>query len=478
MAIFHLSTKPLSRSSGRSAVAAAAYRSGTSLTDERQGLTHDYERRSGVEHSQVVTPEGAGEWSRQDLWNAAEAAEKRKDARTGREWEVALPDELNAEARQELAVGFAEALCERFGCAVDVAIHAPGKGGDQRNWHAHLLATTRQVTATGLGEKCSIELSDKKRLSQGLGPARTEVESMRQLWEKHVNQALERAGRPERVNCQSLEKQKQAAEKAGDRSKVIEFSRAPQTKLGWKAAAMERRGVKTYRGDHIRKVKAENQERKAALIEIDEARKAVHERREQLAGFYQQAEKELRDLWGVNRPSKAVVQNVVARWRRDAENAPNRTAVQLSWEKDPHREAPNEWRRLKRELPAFAARRDGAASAMEDLVKGIGSLRKKLIVTGVMKRPPKLDFYEKEFRDASAGYDLAAKRIEALEKIRDSEVEHSMKVLTENHQKARNYMDALEAFPVKYEALLDEFERAYLKDQARRRERDRGKELG
>ena len=104
MAIYHCSTKPLARSSGRSAVAAAAYRSGDRLVDARQGLEHDYTRRSGVVHSELVLPEGAGTWSRAELWNAAEQAEKRKDARTAREWEIALPSELSAEERAALGI--------------------------------------------------------------------------------------------------------------------------------------------------------------------------------------------------------------------------------------------------------------------------------------------------------------------------------------------------------------------------------------
>jgi ATP-dependent exoDNAse (exonuclease V) alpha subunit len=153
VAIYHCSTKPIARSSGRSAVAAAAYRSGDCLVDERQGLEHDYTRRSGVLHTELVLPEGAGEWSRAELWNAAEKTEKRKDARTAREWEVALPDELGEAERRELAVRFAGGLAKKYGCAVDVALHAPDREGDHRNWHAHLLATTRKVTAGALAEK-------------------------------------------------------------------------------------------------------------------------------------------------------------------------------------------------------------------------------------------------------------------------------------------------------------------------------------
>ena len=98
MAIYHLSMKPLTRASGRSAVAAAAYRAAERLENERDGLVHDYTKRSGVEHAEIVLPAGAeAEWARDRsaLWNAAEAAEKRKDARVAREIEVALPHELS-----------------------------------------------------------------------------------------------------------------------------------------------------------------------------------------------------------------------------------------------------------------------------------------------------------------------------------------------------------------------------------------------
>ncbi|KAA8419801.1 conjugal transfer protein TraA, partial [Acetobacter sp. DmW_125130] len=144
MAIYHLSVKSISRSAGRSVVAAAAYRAGQELTDERQGLTHDYTRKQGVEDAFIVAPDGA-DWAqdRNALWNAAEAAEKRKDAKTGREYELALPAELDADARKELARDFAAELVERYGVVADVAIHEPGRQGDNRNHHVHILTTTR-----------------------------------------------------------------------------------------------------------------------------------------------------------------------------------------------------------------------------------------------------------------------------------------------------------------------------------------------
>jgi ATP-dependent exoDNAse (exonuclease V) alpha subunit len=167
-----------------------------------------------------VLPEGAGEWSRAELWNAAEKIEKRKDARTAREWEVALPDELGAAERRELAVRFARGLAQKYGCAVDVALHEPDREGDQRNWHAHLLATTRKVTAGALSDKCEIELSDGKRLSLGLAPARIEVEAVRQMWAGEVNRQLTQAHRPERVDHRSLAMQRQEAIHKGEVEKA------------------------------------------------------------------------------------------------------------------------------------------------------------------------------------------------------------------------------------------------------------------
>src|SRR5690606_11515076 len=152
--------KPVSRASGRSAVASAAYRSGEKLTNERDGITHDFSRKQGVEHAEIVLPEGVNaDWARDRsaLWNAAEAAESRKDARVAREFEIALPHELSAEQRLELTREFAQDLADRYGAAVDFAIRQPHDASDIRNHHAHLLMTTRRVEAKGLGDKTYIE---------------------------------------------------------------------------------------------------------------------------------------------------------------------------------------------------------------------------------------------------------------------------------------------------------------------------------
>ena len=138
-----------------------AYRAGEKLTNERDGITHDYTAKQGVEHAEIVLPEGVNaDWARDrsDLWNAAEFAEKRKDARVAREFEIALPHELSAEQRLEAAREMAQELADRYGAAVDFVIHAPHEASDVRNHHAHLLMTTRQVTEGGLGDKTYLGL--------------------------------------------------------------------------------------------------------------------------------------------------------------------------------------------------------------------------------------------------------------------------------------------------------------------------------
>jgi ATP-dependent exoDNAse (exonuclease V) alpha subunit len=201
MAIYHLSVKPVSRSSGRSATALAAYRAAERIEDRRTGETHDYARKGGVESADIVLPDNAPTWAsdRAALWNAAELAEKRKDACVAREYEVALPSELPPEERRRLAVDFAKAMANREGCAVDVCIHAPGRGGDERNHHAHLLRTTRKVEADGLGAKLDTEKAGRNR--------KDDLESVRAKWAELVNERLRQHGVNERIDHRSLEAQ-------------------------------------------------------------------------------------------------------------------------------------------------------------------------------------------------------------------------------------------------------------------------------
>ncbi len=201
MAIYHLSVKAISRSAGRSATAAAAYRAGCEITDERTGQLHDYSRKRGVASADLVLPDCAPEWAtnRVALWNAAELAEKRKDACVAREFEVALPAELSAVERRRLAVDFARDMANREGCAVDVAIHAPGREGDNRNHHAHILRTTRKVEIGGLGAKLDTEKAGRKRAD--------DLEAVRARWAELTNERLREAGLEIHIDHRSLQTQ-------------------------------------------------------------------------------------------------------------------------------------------------------------------------------------------------------------------------------------------------------------------------------
>jgi Ti-type conjugative transfer relaxase TraA len=208
VAIYHLSMKPICRTQGRSAVAAAAYRAGEHLTNDRDGVAHNYTGRRGIDHTEIVLPQGvaaAAAWAddRSGLWNAAEAAEKRSDARTAREFILALPHELDDAQRLELTRGFASHLADRYGAAVDVAIHQPHEGKDLRNRHAHLLMTTRQVLPHGFGEKTQLEWDNKRLLSQDLPTSHLQLHTIRQEWEEQTNRALGRAGHDIRVDHRS-----------------------------------------------------------------------------------------------------------------------------------------------------------------------------------------------------------------------------------------------------------------------------------
>jgi hypothetical protein len=226
---YHCSVKPVSRSAGRSVVAAAAYRLGECLHDEHYATTHDYTRRRGVEATFTVAPVDAPEWAHnpESLWNAAERAETRKNSTLAREVELALPSLLSPEERQRITEQFAAALVERYHVAVSVAIHAPGGKGDDRNYHAHILFTTREMNPDGLGKKTRV-LDDRKT-----GPQ--EVTKLRELAADIINKSLAAVNADIRVDHRSF--------------KERGIDREPTTHLGPAASEMERRGRPTERGD-------------------------------------------------------------------------------------------------------------------------------------------------------------------------------------------------------------------------------------
>lgn len=236
MAIYHCSAKPVSRSGGRSAVAAIAYRTASLLTNESDGLTHDFTAKKGVVHSEVVLPDDVdADWAldRSALWNAAERAERRRDSRVAREFEIALPHELSADARLSLARAFAQDLADRYGAAVDFAIHVPQGKSDIRNVHAHVMMTTREVTPDGLGEKTMIERENRWLLANGLPTSHMQMRDIRKAFADHANRHLLEAGLDIRVDHRS------------HLDRGLELS--PTEHMGVYASQMERRGLDVSR---------------------------------------------------------------------------------------------------------------------------------------------------------------------------------------------------------------------------------------
>lgn len=224
---YHLSMKSISRKSGRSSTAAAAYRSGERIIDARTGEIHDYRRKRGVEHSHIVLP-GGGTMPRAALWNSVEEKHKRGDAVLVREIEIALPVGLDAAQRKALVEQYAQELADRYGVAVDVAIHAPHPVTDadlerdpnqyyveevevlddgheitrrhNGNWHAHVSMSACHFDAAGVpGKKC-VEL-DQIHCQRAKIANAADVERPR--WAELANAALAAAGSADRIDHRS-----------------------------------------------------------------------------------------------------------------------------------------------------------------------------------------------------------------------------------------------------------------------------------
>ncbi len=270
MAIYHLSTKPVSRSSGRTATASIAYRAGIAIKDERTGKEHDYTKRSGVAYTQLHTPNNL-DIKRNDLWNLAEATETRKNSRTAREIVVNLPHELSGRLRIMLVNDFAKDLANQYGVAVDVAVHTPDAQGDNRNHHAHIMLTTRKLERlesgrVALTDKSQLEMSNTQLKERGLPSAREELKAIREQWANITNKHLKEAKIDARIDHRSHK----------DRG----LEQLPTKKLGWEASALERKGIKTATGEYNRMVEEYNHTMKQLAI-IEKSLKADTEQREQ-----------------------------------------------------------------------------------------------------------------------------------------------------------------------------------------------------
>jgi len=243
---------------GRSAIAAAAYRSGEKLTNEWDGLTHDYTHKPGVVHAEIMLPAHAPpEFAdRSTLWNSVEFSEKSSDAQLAREIEAALPVELSRAEQLALIRSFVKDNFVAEGMCADFALHDKGDG----NPHAHILLTIRPLMPDGKwGPKCRkvYDLdSQGNRIPDGKGGwknhredttnwnNRENAEKWRAAWAAYANRALEAAGRPERIDHRSYKRQG--------------VDKIPTIHMGVAASQMERRGIRTEKGDINRQIDADN----------------------------------------------------------------------------------------------------------------------------------------------------------------------------------------------------------------------------
>lgn len=237
MAIYHLNAKIISRGKGQSAIAAAAYRSGERLRDEQTGEQKHYSGRAErIRFSDIMAPRDAPEWAhdRNQLWNQADRAEKRKDAQLAREIEISLPHELTDQQREWLVKDFAREAFVRKGYAVDIAIHAPDKDRDGRNHHAHLMVTMRTLGPEGFAAKKDRSQNSAEQLGQ-----------WRAQWAHLVNRHLQRHGHAARVDHRSLKEQG--------------IEREATIHLGYAAQEIDRRGGQSNRMEGLQAILARNE---------------------------------------------------------------------------------------------------------------------------------------------------------------------------------------------------------------------------
>ncbi|MGE0700765.1 MAG: MobQ family relaxase [Hyphomicrobiaceae bacterium] len=236
MASYHLSAQIIGRSAGRSAIAAAAYRAGERLVDRATGQIHDYTRKRGIGHREVILPPGAPAWmtDRERLWNHAQARETRKDSQLAREINIALPHEITDGERLALVRAFVAAEFVAKGMVADIALHnpVPERGDDPRNYHAHIMLTLRQAGPDGL-------FKTKTRTWN----ARDELKVWRAAWAAQQNRVLGH-GRAERVDHRSLADQRAEALEQRDFVRAKALDREPETHVGPEAMAQVKAGRK------------------------------------------------------------------------------------------------------------------------------------------------------------------------------------------------------------------------------------------
>lgn len=258
MAIYHCSIKIISRGKGKSAVAAAAYRSGETLTNQYDGITHDFTRKGGIVHTEILLPPHAPPefTDRSTLWNSVEKIEKARNSQLARELEIALPAELDREQQIQLVREYVKDNFVSAGMCADVAIHDKADG----NPHAHIMLTMRPLEQSGeWGAKSKKEYildKDGQRIQLKNGTFksrkadtvdwnnREKAEAWRQAWADIANRYLAAQDRPERIDHRSFKRQG--------------IEQIPTVHMGVAATQMESRGIVTDKGEQNRHIREEN----------------------------------------------------------------------------------------------------------------------------------------------------------------------------------------------------------------------------
>jgi ATP-dependent exoDNAse (exonuclease V) alpha subunit len=272
MAIYHLNMVIHNRAAGHSAVAGAAYRTGEKLVDERTGEMHDYTKKRGIEYKEIIAPNSVEKPDREIFWNKVEAKNKRSDAQVARDIKIAIPSELNKEEKIAVIKEFSQHIADKYSIAVDVAIHAPHRRGDSRNYHAHLLFSTNTLELVKNGE---IILGNKVRefdniaVKKSNGKLQHALEYSREKWSEICNQHLELSKKNVRIDHRTYKKQG--------------IDKIPTIHVGAAATALERRGVETERGNMNREI-LEN------FIELENVKEALLEVTKELVSVKREAE--------------------------------------------------------------------------------------------------------------------------------------------------------------------------------------------
>jgi len=361
MAIYHLRATMISRSQGRSATAAAAYRVAERIEDRRTGLTFDYAARGGVDHTEILAPDHAPDWvrDRSELWNRVEESETRKNSQVAREVRVALPDELTHAQRVALVRDYAQAQFVDRGMVADIALHAPGRAGDERNHHAHILLTTREIGSEGFTTKNR----DWNKVEV--------LEGWREAWAQDSNAALKRAGIEDRVDHRTLVAQRDealelasAARERGDESaelhetvRAMSLDRPPLPQLSLGAWQLKERGIEVAAVRVWHEVKAQ-------AVEVG---RMVQELTGQVRDWLDRAADRVMDRLGSGQSELAL-----AGGRDGREEEPDlATRLRDAWEARQGREKEQHVDAPEREAPQSSQDPQDLAARLREAAKGV-----------------------------------------------------------------------------------------------------------